>query len=509
MKSFLIDIKDYQLNDFKHFLKSSPPVALSDRARERIVRSRLTLENILADKTTTIYGINTGFGKLSTVRISGDEHQTLQRNLIRSHAVGVGPPLQAEAVRLTMLLKALSLSQGYSGVRLEVLEQLLAFLNGNALPVIPSQGSVGASGDLAPLSHMTLALMGEGEVLLNGAPAPAVQAIERLGLQPLVLQAKEGLALINGSQVSTALGLLAMIRLRNLAQVADVMGALSVDGLAGTPQPFRPEVHELKKHAGQKVSAANLYRLMEGSAIRESHRYGDERVQDIYSLRCMPQIHGACRDALDFATRQLLNEASSVSDNPLIFPDSGQVISAGHFHGEAAALACDLAALAAAEMGNISERRIFALLSGSAGLPTFLISKPGLNSGFMMMQVTAAALASENKTLAHPASVDTIPTGADQEDHVSMSAWASRKLLQLVDNLEHILALEYVTACQGVDFHGGLEAGRGAMAAYRILRERVPFLDEDRPLAPDIAQARELIASGAVVEAVEQVVPLL
>ncbi len=507
MKEFILDIKDFSLDDFKYFLKSAPPVSLTDRAREQVIRSRKTLEDILARKAT-IYGINTGFGKLSSVRIADDKHEALQRNLIRSHAVGVGPPLSPEVVRLTMLLKIISLCWGYSGVRLEVVEQLRAFLNGDVLPIIPSQGSVGASGDLAPLAHMTLGLMGESEVLLAGKAVMAARALDQLGLKPLVLQAKEGLALINGSQVSTAIGLLAVIRLHNLVWVSDIVGALSVDGLAGTPRPFRPEVHELKRHAGQKTVAANLYRLIEGSAIRESHRHDDDRVQDMYSLRCMPQIHGACRDALEFATRQLLNEALSVSDNPLVFPDTGDVISAGHFHAESVALACDLAAIAATEMGNISERRIFALLNGNAGLPPGLVANAGLNSGFMMVQVTAAALASENKTLAHPASVDSIPTGADQEDHVSMSAWAGRKLLQLVGNLEYILALEYITACQAVDFHDGLEAGRGAMAAYRLLRKQVPFVDEDRSLAADIAHARELISSGAMVEAVGEVIQL-
>ncbi len=508
MKEFILDIKDYSLDDFKCFLKSSPPVLLTDRTRERVIRSRKTLEDILARETTPIYGINTGFGQLSRVRIADDKHEALQRNLIRSHTVGVGPPFSPEVVRLTILLKILSFCRGYSGIRLEVVEHLRAFLNGDVLPIIPSQGSVGASGDLAPLAHMALGLMGEGEVLLAGKAIPAARALAQLGLKPLVLQAKEGLALINGSQVSTAIGLLAVIRLHNLIRVADIVGALSVDGLAGTPRPFRPEVHELKKHFGQKTVAANLCRLIEGSAIRESHRHDDKRVQDMYSLRCMPQIHGACRDALEFATRQLLNEALSVSDNPLVFPDTGDVISAGHFHAEAVALACDLAAIAAAEMGNISERRIFALLNGNAGLPPGLVANAGLNSGFMMVQVTAASLASENKTLAHPASVDSIPTGADQEDHVSMSAWAGRKLLQLVGNLEYILALEYITACQTVDFHDGLEAGRGAMAAYRLLRRQVPFVDEDRSLAADIAHARELILSGAVVDAVEEVIQL-
>jgi histidine ammonia-lyase len=508
LKQFIIDIKDYGIRDFHKFLKALPAVVLSDHARERIEKSNDALQDILNKEKGPIYGINTGFGKLSNVRISADDHEVLQRNLIRSHAVGVGHPFEPSVVRLTLLLKILSLSQGYSGVRLEIVDQLLALLNADALPVIPSQGSVGASGDLAPLSHMALALMGEGRILVEGHFTPADKALAQLGLEPLILQAKEGLALINGTQVSTALGLLGAIRMHNLVRVADIIGSLSVDGLAGTPQPFRSEVHKLKKHLGQKASAANLYKLMEGSDIRESHRHDDERVQDIYSLRCMPQIHGACRDALDFASRQLLNEALSVSDNPLVFPNSNEVISAGHFHGEAAALSSDLTALAAAEMGNISERRLFALLSGNIGLPTFLISQPGLNSGFMMLQVTSAALASENKTLAHPASVDTIPTGADQEDHVSMSAWAGRKLLQVIDNLEHILALEYLAACQAIDFHEGLKAGKGAMAAYSLLREHIPFVNEDRPLAPFITHARQLISTGAVVDAVEKVVAL-
>ncbi|UCD38991.1 MAG: aromatic amino acid lyase, partial [Fidelibacterota bacterium] len=352
MKKFIIDDKEHSIDDFTNFLKSSLPVVLSDKAEERVAQSRSTLEEIIAREKGAIYGINTGFGNLSTVRIDESELEILQHNLIHSHAVGVGPPLVPNVVRLTMLLKILSLSQGYSGVRLEVVEKLLTLLNNDVLPTIPSQGSVGASGDLTPLAHLTMALMGEGRVLMEGHYIPAAKALDQLQTSPLVLQAKEGLALINGTQVSTAMGLWGAIRLHNLMKVADIVGAISVDGLLGTPMPFEATVHKLKKHTGQKASAANLHKLMEGSTIRESHRHDDDRVQDIYSLRCMPQIHGACRDAVGFATQQLLNEASSVSDNPLVFSDSGEVITAGHFHGEAAAMASDLAALAATELGN-------------------------------------------------------------------------------------------------------------------------------------------------------------
>ena len=508
MSEFVVEPREYTLDDFRDYLNHNPPVVLSGEARSRLERSHRVLQDLLSRNDVTIYGVNTGFGKLSTVRIAAEDTATLQRNLVRSHAVGVGPPSDTEIVRLALLLKVIALCQGYSGVRPELVDLLVLFLNGDALPVVPSQGSVGASGDLAPFAHVALALMGEGEMVRAGAIAPAREVLGALGLEPLVLQAKEGLALLNGTQYSTALGIVSAVKLHNLVRAADVIGALSVDGLMGSPGPFRKEVHALKKHAGQQASAANLYNLMEGSTIRESHRLGDSRVQDMYSMRCMPQVHGACRDSLAFAAQQLLQEANSVSDNPLVFVDSGQVLSAGHFHGEATALACDLAAIAAAELGSISERRIFALLAGNGGLPAFLVPQPGLNSGFMMLQVTAAALVSENKTLAHPASVDSIPMSDDQEDHVPMSAWAGQKLLLIVANLEHILSFEYLAAVQAIDFHEGLEAGRGAMAAYRLLRDQSSFVEEDRLLAPDMAAARNLIASGAVVAAAHAAVPL-
>ncbi len=508
MKQFRLGVDDFTLDDLRTYLKFRPPVSISEEARTRLKNSRRAFEKLLRQPEVTIYGVHTGFGKLGNVRIGDSDQAVLQRNLVRSHAVGVGPPLEPDAVRLTLLLKASSLSQGYSGVRPEVVDLLVACLNGDALPVVPSQGSVGASGDLAPLAHIALALMGEGDVRLEGQHMPAAKALEQLGLAHLEYEAKEGLSLLNGTQVSTAVGILALGRLQNLVKAVDIVGALSVDGVMGSPRPFRPEIHALKRHGGQQASAANLYSLMQGSTIRESHRENDGVVQDMYSMRCMPQVHGACREALKYSGAQLLREANSVSDNPLVFADSGQVISAGNFHGEATALACDTAAIAATELGNISERRLFALLAGHGGLPAFLAPQPGLNSGFMMIQVTAAALASENKALAHPASVDTIPMSDSQEDHVPMSMWAARKLLQVVENLEQILALEYLAAVQAVDLHEGLEAGLGARAAQRLLREKYAFVEADRSLVEDIAGARDLIASGAVVEAVERVVAL-
>lgn len=504
----IIEGQYFGLADFKYLLKDRPQVGLSQATRERVRKSRQALDKILDGGGVPIYGINTGFGKLSTVRISDDEHLELQVNLIRSHAAGTGDPLSADIVRLTLFLKIISLCHGYSGIREVLVDQLMALLNAGALPVIPSQGSVGASGDLAPLAHMSLPLIGEGEVDFDGERMSGNDALAKLNLEPVVLHAKEGLALINGTQIGTALGLEAMIRLRNLTKVADIIGAMTVDGLKGTPTPFRADVHKLKHHPGQRDVAENLISMMEGSAIRESHRTDDGQVQDMYSVRCMPQVHGACRDTLNHATTQILNEANSVSDNPLVFPDTGEFISAGHFHGEASALANDTAALAVAELGNISERRIFSLLLGLRGLPPFLTPNPGLNSGFMMGQVTAAALASENKTLVHPASADTIPTGSDQEDHVSMAPWAGRKLGLMVANLESILAIEYLTAAQAIDFRTGLKPGNGAVTAFDLLRQYSSKLEEDRALAPDIEHARSLICSGAVVSAVEEVVAL-
>ncbi|MCH7573650.1 MAG: histidine ammonia-lyase [Candidatus Marinimicrobia bacterium] len=508
MSTFKIENKTYTVGDFNNYLKELPDVEIDSEAQKTITRSRDYLEQKMREPDSVIYGVNTGFGRLANVRIAAADLLVLQRNLILSHAVGVGAPLPPHVVRLTMLLKLISFARGASGVRLEVALMLARFLSDDILPVIPSQGSVGASGDLAPLAHMTLPMMGEGNVMHRGMLRPITEIFDKFSMAPLVLQAKEGLALINGTQVSTAIGLTAVMRLENLMKAADVIGALTVEGLLGSPTPFRPEVHALKTHAGSRTVAHNLRSLMAGSTLRESHRQDDDRVQDPYSLRCMPQIHGACRDAIDYAVTALIGEANSVSDNPLVLVAEDEIISAGHFHGEMVAMAADFASIAAAELGSVSERRIFALLAGQSGLPPFLVVKPGLNSGFMMLQVSAASLVSENKTLAHPAVVDSIPTGADQEDHVPMSTWAARKLSQITDNLENILAIEYLAASQAVDLREGLSGGDGAMAAHALLREQVDPLEQDRALSGDLSAARELLSTGALVQAVEKVVPL-
>ena len=508
MSTFKIENRTYSVDDFKKYLKELPDVEIGADAENTITASRTYLEKKMQVPDAVIYGVNTGFGSLVNVRIEDVDLLVLQRNLILSHAVGIGEPLQASVVRMTMLLKLISFARGASGVRIEVARMLARFLSEDILPVIPSQGSVGASGDLAPLAHMTLPMMGEGNVMHRGMLRPITEIFDKFSLAPLVLQAKEGLALINGTQVSTAIGLTALMRLDNLMKAADVIGALTVDGLLGSPTPFRPEVHALKRHAGSRVVAQNLRALMAGSTIRESHRQDDVRVQDPYSLRCMPQIHGACRDAIDYAMTALMQEANSVSDNPLVLVAEDAIVSAGHFHGEMVAMAADFASIAAAELGSISERRLFALLAGRSGLPPFLAAKPGLNSGFMMLQVSAASLVSENKTLAHPAVVDSIPTGADQEDHVPMATWAARKLSMIADNLEHILSIEYLAASQAIDFHEGLIGGAGAMAAHALLREKVPPLEQDRAMSGDLSAAHELLRSGALVEAAQKVVPL-
>ncbi|MFC1480689.1 histidine ammonia-lyase [Candidatus Neomarinimicrobiota bacterium] len=503
-----IENKAYSLPDFKHFLKLGGRLDLSADAIESLAKSRHALEAIIAASDQPIYGIDTGFGKLSHVRIPASDHRQLQRNLLISHAVGVGEPLPESIVRFAIILKVISLVRGYSGIRPEVVQRLLDLINNDLIPIVPSKGSVGASGDLAPLAHMVLPLIGEGRLLSPDGPVIATEAHARLGWAQLELEAKEGLALINGTQISTAIALEAAMRLENLLMAADIIGALSCDGLMGTPVAYRPEVHALKEHTGQRVAADNLYRLMSDSSIRAAHLEDHDRVQDMYSLRCMPQVHGSCRDMVNFALGQLVNEACSVSDNPLVLIELGEVISAGHFHGEVTAMAADTASIAAAELANISERRIFALTAGNFGLPPFLISKPGLNSGFMMLQVTAAALASENKTLAHPASVDSIPTSGDQEDHVSMSNWAARKFAMIVSNVEHILAIELLSACQAIDFREGLKPGPGALAAYDLCRAKAEFLAEDRSLAGEIEAITEQIRSGELVDTVNQIIPI-
>jgi len=471
---------------------------LADSAREGI-RASARVVQLAADGDAPVYGVNTGFGKLANQRISKAQLATLQLNLIRSHSVGVGEPLSPPVVRLMLALKAASLARGYSGVREEVVDTILAVANAGLVPYVPARGSVGASGDLAPLAHMTLALLGEGAMLQDGKPVPALDLLRQAGIAPLTLGPKEGLALINGTQTSAALALHALFCFEPVLESALVIGALTVDAARGSDGPFDPRIHALRGQPGQ-IDVARYYRgLLGGSEIRQSHLDGDDRVQDPYCLRCQPQVVGACLDQLRHAAKVLLREANAVTDNPLVFAQDGAMVSGGNFHAEPVALVADGMALAIAEVGAIAERRIAMLIdSGVSRLPPFLTADAGLNSGFMIAHVTAAALASENKSLAHPASVDSLPTSANQEDHVSMATFAARRLQSMIDNTAHILGIELLACAQGIDFLRPLRSSPALEQAHALLRRQVPAMAQDRYLAPDIAHATELVRSGAL-----------
>ena len=452
-----------------------------------------------AEGDAPVYGVNTGFGKLASTRISEHDLATLQLNLIRSHSVGVGEPLAAPVVRLMLALKAASLARGYSGVRPVVIDTLLAVHNAGLVPCVPSQGSVGASGDLAPLAHMTLALMGEGHFMVDGQRVPAAAALQQAGIAPLALAAKEGLALINGTQTSTALALHALLSFEPVLESALVIGALTVDAARGSDGPFDPRIHALRGQPGQ-IDVAQVYRaLLAGSPIRASHAEGDDRVQDPYCLRCQPQVVGACLDQLRHAALVLLREANAVTDNPLVFAEDGMMISGGNFHAEPVALACDAMACAIAEVGAIAERRIAMLIDSSVSrLPPFLTADAGLNSGFMIAHVTAASVASENKSLAHPASVDSLPTSANQEDHVSMATFAARRLQPMIANVATILGIEWLASAQAIDFLRPMRSSAPLEAAHALLRAQSPTIPVDRYLAPDIEIAAGLVRSGTL-----------
>ena len=477
---------------------SAGPLAITASAWPAVQVSAAIVAQAAAG-SAPVYGVNTGFGKLASTRISAADLATLQLNLIRSHSVGVGAPLAAPVLRLVLALKAASLARGASGVRPVVIESLLAVLNAGLHPHLPSQGSVGASGDLAPLAHLGLALIGEGEFIVHGLRQPASQVLAQAGIAPLVLQAKEGLALINGTQVSTALALHALFAFEPVLEAALVIGALTVDAARGSDGPFDARIHALRGQPGQIDVAAYYRALLAGSAIRASHVEKDERVQDPYCLRCQPQVVGACLDSLRHAARVLLIEANAVTDNPLVLADSGEMVSGGNFHAEPVALAADAMALAIAEVGAIAERRIAMLIDANVSrLPPFLTADAGLNSGFMIAHVTAAALASENKSLAHPASVDSLPTSANQEDHVSMATFAARRLLPMIDHTAHILGIEWLAAAQGIEFLRPLASSPALESAHALLRTHSPAIAGDRYLAPDIAQATALLRSGAL-----------
>lgn len=524
MQPFRIGEDELTLSAVVEVARGRREVALTSLARSRISKARAVIDDIVArgDAAPSVYGVNTGFGFLADVRISSREIAALQRNLIRSHAVGVGPALSSEVVRAMLLLRAVTLSRGHSGVRPIIVERLCDCLRHGIHPVVPSRGSVGASGDLAPLAHLALALIGEGEVRCGEGASeriePAATALGRFGLSPIELSAREGLALVNGTQCMTAIGALALHDALDACQLADVTGAMSLDALLGTPRAFDPRVQDVRPHPGQAQSAANLRRLLADSPIVASHR-DCAKVQDAYSLRCMPQVHGASRDALRYAETVLLREMSSATDNPLIFPGAGSgddagadsvgeaaIISGGNFHGQPVALALDFAAIAAAEIASIAERRIEQLMNPhtSSGLPAFLTPSSGLNSGFMMAHVTSAALVADNKILAHPASVDSIPTSAGREDHVSMGVHAADKLQRIVDNVRNVLAIELLCAGQGLHLRRPLQPSAALGAGYAELRKVVPPLDEDRPLYRDIATARALLDSGVFLAAVRE-----
>ncbi|MBU6206252.1 MAG: histidine ammonia-lyase [Alphaproteobacteria bacterium] len=481
------------------------PLRLDRQADAKIAASAAVIDAILA-KGAPVYGINTGFGKLAQVQIPADQLTALQQKIVISHAAGVGAPLDKATTRLMMALKLASLGHGVSGVRLETVRLLEAMLAADIVPLIPAQGSVGASGDLAPLAHMACAMIGLGDV--HGGRS-AAQALSEAGLMPLQLGPKEGLALLNGTQFSSANALAGLFAAQALFQTALVTGALSTDGARGTDAPFDPRIHAVRGHAGQIVVADTLRALLAGSAIRESHRGADDpRVQDPYCLRCQPQVMGAALDVLTQAAQTLLIEANGVSDNPLIFADTGEALSGGNFHAEPVAFAADMIALAVCEIGNIAERRIAMLVDPAlSGLPAFLTPAPGLNSGFMIPQVTAAALVSENKQMAHPASVDSIPTSANQEDHVSMAAHGARRLCPMTENAMQVIAIEALAAAQACDFHAPLHTSPALEAAKAVLRAQVPTLAEDRLMAPDMAAAFELVKAGALAAATGLALP--
>jgi histidine ammonia-lyase len=448
-------------------------------------------------KGEPVYGINTGFGKLAQTHIPADQLEQLQRNLILSHSVGVGPLLDDAIVRLVMLLKIAGLARGYSGVRPEVVDAMVAMVNAEVYPCIPSKGSVGASGDLAPLAHMAATLMGIGVVRHRGRNMPAAEGLALARLAPLTLAPKEGLALLNGTQVSTALALHGLFAAENVFAAAVVAGALSVDAAMGSDTPFDERIHELRGHLGQIECAAAYRRLLKGSEIRASHLHDDTKVQDPYSLRCQPQVMGACLDVMNNAALTLLTEANGVTDNPLVFPETGDSLSGGNFHAEPVAFAADQLALAIAEIGALAERRIALLIDTTiSGLPPFLTAESGLNSGFMIAHVTAAALASENKSLAHPASVDSLPTSANQEDHVSMATFAARRLSDMAENTATIVAIELLAAAQGIDFRRPLQTSGTLEEAHRIIRRVAPHLEGDRYLALDIEAVTPLVRGG-------------
>jgi len=503
MKKFVIDGKSITLNSLYSMVHEAGTFELSAEAKTEIKKSRDYIEGRI-QKGEVMYGVNTGFGAFSSVRISDSEVEQLQVNLIRSHSVGIGEPFTKEQSKAMMILRANTLARGFSGIRIETVEKILEFLNNDLIPVIPSQGSVGASGDLAPLSHLALALIGEGEIW--GGDGKTI-GTNLKNITPLRLKAKEGLSLINGCQVMTAVGMLALYDAKQLLKIADISGATSLEGLRGSRKPFDPLIAATRPHYGEAPTAKNLLRVMgESSEIGDSHLHEtvDHRVQDAYSLRCMPAVHGAAKMALEYCERVLTTEANSATDNPLVFADAGKILSCGNFHGMPVAHAMDFAAIAVSSLASISHERISKFISTQMSeLPPFLAPNGGLNSGHMIVQVASASLVSENKVLAHPASVDSMPTSAEKEDHVSMGTIAARKFAKVVENAQNVFAIEFLSATQALDMIAPLKPAAGVKVAFDTIRSEVPFAREDRIFAKDVAKIKAMIISGKIVKAVE------
>jgi histidine ammonia-lyase len=505
METLILNGQPLTLAEIEAVSLAALPVAIAPAALTRVAEGRALIEEILA-AGQTVYGVNTGFGKLSDVRIPPGSLAQLQTNLVRSHAGGVGQPLSEAESRAILLLRANVLAKGFSGCRPALVELLVALLNAGVHPVIPEKGSVGASGDLAPLAHLALVAIGEGEAFHQGQRLPGAEALRQAGLQPIVLAAKEGLALLNGTQAMTAVGALAVARASRVAQLADLAGAMSLEALMGTPAAFDPRIHQARPHAGQIRAAQHLLELLADSEIREAHREHDSRVQDAYCLRCMPQVHGAVRDVLDHVRRVLEIESGSATDNPLVFPTNstktpscGAVLSGGNFHGAPLAYAFDYAAIALTDLAGITERRIDRLLNMdiNEGLPAFLSPDPGLSSGFMIAQIVAAALINECQVLAHPSSTGNIPTDGGKEDHVSMGMTGALKLRQIVENAERVVAIELMCAAQGLEFRRPLRASREVERAHAAVRAILPRLHQDRTLAPEIEALAAALKTGA------------
>ena len=491
-----IDGQSLSLLELRQVWEKSIQVRLGEAARINVGRSQAFVDRYL-ESGDTAYGINTGFGKLASIRIDPHKLARLQENLVRSHAVGVGEPLSEAVVRLAMVMKVAALARGYSGVRPRLLDAICALVNNGIHPIVPSKGSVGASGDLAPLAHIARALIGDGSVNSNGEIISALDALDRAHLEPLELAPKEGLALLNGTQVSTALALAALFRAEHVLSASVIAGAMSTEAIRGSDTPFDERVHVVRGHRGQLEIGTLLHKLMEGSEVRASH-LSCSHIQDPYSIRCQPQVIGACLDVLRHAAQVLQIEANAVTDNPLVFADDDAIISCGNFHAEPVALIADYIALSIAEIGSLSERRIALLMdSNLSELPAFLVEDSGLNSGFMMSQVTAASLASENKSLAHPASVDSIPTSANQEDHVSMATFAARRLHDMLDNTAHIVAIELLAAAQGIEFHRPLKSSKPIEKALELVRATSAAYSGDRSLAAEIENLAQTVNKGA------------